>query len=133
MGSRFNFWCNLPRVDELLDSSLHAISPKQRWPCDLHSISFGQYSVWIENKIRLCIWVYRHDLVKISIARPGPLDTHHNLRVCARKTSKFAILLSYENPCVFFVFHFMLLYFSPNECPGLCWHRPGHLLGEKIK
>ena len=23
--------------------------------------------------------------------------------------------------------------FPPNECPGLCWHRPGHSLGEKIK
>ena len=34
---------------------------------------------------------------------------------------------------VFFVFHFMLLYFFPNECPGLCRHRPGHSLGEKIK
>ena len=24
----------------------------------------------------------------------------------------------------------MLLYFSPNECPGLCWHRLGHLFGK---
>ena len=23
--------------------------------------------------------------------------------------------------------------FFPNECPGLCQHRPGHSLGEKIK
>ena len=29
---------------------------------------------------------------------------------------------------VFFVFHFVLLYFFPNECPGLCQHRPGHPL-----
>ena len=27
---------------------------------------------------------------------------------------------------VFFVFHFVLLYFFLNECPGLCRHRPGH-------
>ena len=33
----------------------------------------------------------------------------------------------------FFVVHFMLLYFSPNECPGLCQHRPGHSLGKKNK
>ena len=31
---------------------------------------------------------------------------------------------------VFFVFHFVLLYFFPNYCPGLCRHRPGHLLGK---
>ena len=30
-------------------------------------------------------------------------------------------------------FHFVLLYFSPNECPGLCQQRPGHSLGCKIK
>ena len=34
---------------------------------------------------------------------------------------------------VFFVFHFVLLYFFPNECLGLCQHRPGHSLGKKIK
>ena len=34
---------------------------------------------------------------------------------------------------VFFVFHFMQLYFLSNECPGLCRDRPGHSLGEKIK
>ena len=27
---------------------------------------------------------------------------------------------------VFFVFHFEQLSFLPNECPGLCPHRPGH-------
>ena len=37
-----------------------------------------------------------------------------------QNASKFAILLEYENPCSFFVFHFVLLYFFPNECPGLC-------------
>ena len=31
------------------------------------------------------------------------------------------------------IFHFMLLYFFPNECPDLCRHRTGHSLGEKIK
>ena len=34
---------------------------------------------------------------------------------------------------VFFIFHFVLLNFYPNEFPGLCWHRPGHSLEEKIK
>ena len=34
---------------------------------------------------------------------------------------------------VFFVFHFVQLYFFPYECPGLCQHRPGHSLGENIK
>ena len=35
-----------------------------------------------------------------------------------------------------FFFHFSfhaILFFSLNECPGLCQHRPGHPLGEKIK
>ena len=35
--------------------------------------------------------------------------------------------------CVFhFSFH-ATLFLSPNECPGLCQHRPWHSLGEKIK
>ena len=32
-----------------------------------------------------------------------------------------------------YFFHFVLLYFFPNECRGQCQHRPGHSLGEKIK
>ena len=27
---------------------------------------------------------------------------------------------------VFFIFHFLQLYFLPYECPGQCRHRPGH-------
>ena len=31
-------------------------------------------------------------------------------------------------------FHLMLLYFFPNECPGLCHYRPGQaFIREKIK
>ena len=33
--------------------------------------------------------------------------------------------MEYEKPCV--SFRATLL---PNECPGLCRHRPGHLLGK---
>ena len=33
----------------------------------------------------------------------------------------------------FFVFHFILLYFFPNVCSGLCRHRPGAFIREKIK
>ena len=39
--------------------------------------------------------------------------------------------VQYDNPHSFF--HFVLLYFFPNECPGLFRHSPGHSLGEKIK
>ena len=31
----------------------------------------------------------------------------------------------------FSVFHFVLQYFFPNECPGLFRHRTGHSLGKK--
>ena len=35
----------------------------------------------------------------------------------------------------FFHFSFRATYFifSPNECPDLCRHRPGHSLGKKVK
>ena len=34
----------------------------------------------------------------------------------------------------FFHFSFRATLFSPNKCPGLCWHGPGHYsLGKKIK
>ena len=39
--------------------------------------------------------------------------------------------LGYENLLSFFIFHFALLYFFPNECPGQCRNRPGHSLGKK--
>ena len=52
-----------------------------------------------------------------------------------RKYSTFAIFLEYEDTCrVFFsVFHFVLLYFVPYECPGVCRHRPGDSLGKILK
>ena len=35
---------------------------------------------------------------------------------------------------VFFsVFHFVLHYFVPYECPGVCRHRPGDSLGKILK
>ena len=45
-----------------------------------------------------------------------------------QNTTKFAIFLEYKNPCFFCSFIFF-----PNECSGLCWHRPGpgHSLGKK--
>ena len=48
-----------------------------------------------------------------------------------RNAFKFAILLEYENQCSFFHFSFRATLFFPNECPGLCQHRPGHSLGKK--
>ena len=43
------------------------------------------------------------------------------------------ILYIWKSKVVFSIFHFMLIYFFPNECPDLCRHRPGHSLGEKNK
>ena len=43
-----------------------------------------------------------------------------------QNASKFAIFIEKENPNSFFVFHLEQLSFFPYECPGLCWHRPGH-------
>ena len=40
-----------------------------------------------------------------------------------QNASKFAIFLEYKNP--WSIFHFVLLYFSPNECPGVCRNRLG--------
>ena len=39
--------------------------------------------------------------------------------------SKFAIFLENENLHSFFHFSFLATVFFPNECPGLCQHRPG--------
>ena len=48
-----------------------------------------------------------------------------------RNASKFAIFYIYENPKLFFISCYII--YSLNECPGLCWHRPGHSLGGKIQ
>ena len=48
--------------------------------------------------------------------------------------SKFAIFYIYENPKLLFPFFISCYFtFSPNECPGLCRHGPGHSLGKNIK
>ena len=66
------------------------------------------------------------------------LPTHtskiNNLR--SRLNSKemlqnFLYLYKKKKQVIFFVFHFEQLSFSPYECPGLCRHIPGHLLGKK--
>ena len=54
-------------------------------------------------------------------------------KVPAKHFKIFHILYIWKPKVAFSVFHFVLLYFSPNKCPGLCWHRPGHSLGDKIK
>ena len=52
-----------------------------------------------------------------------------------RNASKFAIFyLVYQNPKLLFPFFIWCNFmFLPNECPGLCRHRPGHSLGKKLK
>ena len=45
-------------------------------------------------------------------------------------SEKSAIFLEYENPQFFSFFISCYFSFSPNEYPGLCRHRPGHLLGK---
>ena len=50
-----------------------------------------------------------------------------------RNASKFAIFLEYKNLCRFFFFILCYFIFFPNECPGLCRHRPRHSLGKIIK
>ena len=53
-----------------------------------------------------------------------------------RNASKFAIFYVYENPGSFFRFSFCAtlgFYVLPNECPGLCRHRPRYSLGKNIK
>ena len=47
--------------------------------------------------------------------------------------STFAIYYIYENPKLLFPFFILCYFFPPNEYPGVCRHRPGHSLGEKVK
>ena len=49
-------------------------------------------------------------------------------------TSKFAIFYIYKDPKLLFQFltTYMLVYFFPNECPGLCQYRSGDSLVKKL-
>ena len=48
-----------------------------------------------------------------------------------RNISKVAIYYIHENPKLLFSFSISCYFiFFPNECSGLCQHRPGHSLGE---
>ena len=68
--------------------------------------------------------------------------TPPNFMVCARRkvpAKRFKICyilhIGIRKPKdAFSIFHFMLFcFFFPNECSGLCQHRPGHSLGKNIK
>ena len=55
-----------------------------------------------------------------------------------QNTYKFAIFMVKENPSMyvfflFFIFHLEQLWILPYKCPGLCWHRLGHLKGKTPK
>ena len=55
---------------------------------------------------------------------------------CLEKRFKIChILYTYTKiqSCLFWFFISCYFIFPPNECPGLCSHRPGHSLGKKIK
>ena len=53
---------------------------------------------------------------------------------CLEKCFKICHIQYIWNPKVAFSFiHFVLLYFFPNECPGLCRYSQGHSVGGKIK
>ena len=64
--------------------------------------------------------------------------TPPNFRVCAWwrvpvKHFKIChILCIQKSKVAFSIFHFVLLYISPNECPGLCRHRPGQILNRFV-
>ena len=86
----------------------------------------------------------RHKISSINIANPYqfpyyiPTHTSKINGLCSSLNSKKMLqnLLCFYNKktyVVFFVFHFEQLSFCPNECPGLCRHRPGHSLVKKIK
>ena len=48
--------------------------------------------------------------------------------------SKFAIFYIYENPKLLFPFFISCNFtFIPNECHGLCCHRPWNSLGKEVK
>ena len=51
---------------------------------------------------------------------------------CPRKTLQ-NLLYFWNMKTHVFIFYFCYFIFFPNECPGLCRHRPGHSLGKKLK
>ena len=60
-----------------------------------------------------------------------PLHTSKINVLCSSLNSEemlqnFLYLYKKKTQVDFFVFHFKQLSFFPYECPGLCWHRPGH-------
>ena len=100
------------------------------------SLQKSQIKIWSTFRLLIKIYVNVAALLASSTLDLPHLATPHNLRVCAWwkvPVKRFKICHNFDirKPMYFFVFHFMLLYFFPNECPSLCRHRPGHSLGEK--
>ena len=67
------------------------------------------------------------------IVQPPILTCHSSeieglcLMKCSRETlQNLTYFWNTKTHIVYFVFHFTLLYFSPNECTDLCQHIPGH-------
>ena len=110
MGGKMPFLSRFPLIKEdNMPRAKHLVRVK--W---FHDFSISLYIyLWINS------WLFRKKRVMLD-------------EKFQRKASKFAIFYMCKNPKLLFPF-FILCYFifSPNECPGLCQHRPGHSLGKK--
>ena len=75
---------------------------------------------------------FRDETGNFSIALPHLRNKKFLQKFLSQKNaSKFAIFYIEENP--HFSFRATLYFYLMNALPGLCQHRPGHSLGEKLK
>ena len=79
--------------------------------------------VWSEKKNTLCD----------SVCHSSEIRSLCLIKCSSKTLQNLLYFWNMKTHVVFFVFHFVLLYFFPNKCHGLCRHRPGHPLGTKWK
>ena len=84
----------------------------------------------------ICMYIAELQSFLFAYGISGKCHSSEKRCLCLMKSSSKRIwnlpyLNIWNSKIAFSVFHFVLLYFCPNECPGLCWHRPGHSLGKK--
>ena len=101
-----------------------------------HPKNEDKWTLW-DSKIEFC-WkwfkihnnnYFLHNVGKLEVNK---LHFHSSERKLTVKCFKICHILYVRKPKVALsVFHFVLLNFFPNQCPGLCRQRPGHSLGKK--
>ena len=112
MGEYFQIKAKVAKKENILPFELYIVHPEYRYGYLLESLGQLGTGMLAESgnlvgfKVKKIIWNY--------------LSSKRNCRNYENTPPNFRVLYTQKPKVAFPVFHFVLLYIFPNECPGLC-------------